>query len=44
MKLIYWLLHIFDCPDDELVQKNDNNKNKMVCKKCGREFFIFKQY
>lgn len=44
MNFIYWVLHIFNCPDKYLTLKNGNNKNKMKCLKCGREFFIVKQY
>lgn len=42
MRGLYWLLHMFGCPEGEL---SEEYRGKMVrCKKCGRIQFVFKQY
>lgn len=41
-KLYYYILHwITECPDEDLKEKN---KNQKVCAKCGRDYIIWRFY
>ena len=44
MKFIYWIIHIFGCPDNEIMPDARYNGSIGICSKCGRTYFIFKKY
>lgn len=42
MRILYYLLHIFVCPDEDLIE--ECHTNRLRCKKCNRTYFVFKRY
>lgn len=42
MGILYFLLHIFGCPEEDLIE--EFHGKQLRCKKCNRVQFVFKSY